>query len=761
MVRSPRILGVLFLVLGAPAAGAQVFSDNDLTIPTVGSANNSATENVDFGDVDSDGDWDAVFADGGDTGNDQNRIWINQGGAQNGFLGWFSDETSSRFPQIQQSGRDVEFVDFDGDGDLDLYSSNTSQSINQTNRWWTNMGGVQAGNEGFYVDQTAARWVGLGGAGSSISPSHLIDGGFIDWSCDCDFGDLDNDGDLDLVHSSYGGAFGGDVPTRIFLNSGLGEFSEFNPSGAQLLTQQIQDGDAGLWCSGLQEADTLDTSGAFCDIATTALDVDLGDLDGDFDLDIVLGAREEAPRVFRNRTVESGGSLGFRDVTADIFPIGAPTGMGHYEQELGDLDGDGDLDLLGVNWRAPFEELVYANAGNGIFNAPSVLPGSGSDDIEGDLLDFDLDGDLDVFIANFSGTDRLYRNDGNLNFVNVTQSNIPPYAAFSPRSLDADACDVDGDGDYDVLVAADDFDRNVLLTNNTNPSSGTDQHAPVVPNLEQAEARVPGPEPTVVRAHVFDNAPYYITWYVDCELRYSVNGGPTTSVPMRSSGGQVFRGELPGTLTGNICYSVAATDEYGQTGVSITRCFLATDPTSFTDSCSGDGGDQQGCTPCPCQNEMPPGTIGGCLNSSGQSGRLLASGSPSLGAADLRIEGTGLTPGSFMVLVSGAALAPLNPQNPCLGTGSGAPSAVLDGLRCAVSGTRRHGGRAVGADGTVGMGLTPGYGPPNGPAGGIGPSAGFSAGEVRHFQGFFREPPGSGCLTEQNTTQAVTVVWSP
>ncbi|MEM7516205.1 MAG: hypothetical protein AAF368_04675, partial [Planctomycetota bacterium] len=96
-------------------ANAQVFIDNTIDIPTSGSANNSSSENVDFGDVDLDGDWDAVFADGGDEGNDQNRIWINQGGLQSGLVGSFVDNTSTRFPQIQQTGRDIEFVDLDDD----------------------------------------------------------------------------------------------------------------------------------------------------------------------------------------------------------------------------------------------------------------------------------------------------------------------------------------------------------------------------------------------------------------------------------------------------------------------------------------------------------------------------------------------------------------------------------------------------------------------------------------------------------------------
>jgi len=274
------LVGLGILALGG-AAAAQNFTNASTQIPQGSPFNNSSTENVDFADIDQDGDWDAAFANGGDGGNDQSRIWVNNGFAQSGTIGFFTDKTSTQAPAISTDGRDIEFVDFDNDSDLDLYISNTSAISSQTNRWWTNMGHVQAGTTGFYQDQTAARWIGLGGAGSSIAPANVLgSGGFIDWSCDCDFGDLDNDGDIDLIHSSYGGVFGGQVPLRIFLNDGAGFFSEFDPAGFQLSGTTINNGDQGIWCEGTQSANTTDATGNFCDIASSTLDIELGDING-------------------------------------------------------------------------------------------------------------------------------------------------------------------------------------------------------------------------------------------------------------------------------------------------------------------------------------------------------------------------------------------------------------------------------------------------------------------------------------------------
>ena len=177
--------------------------------------------------------------------------------------------------------------------------------------------------------------------------------------------------------------------------------------------------------------------------------------------------------------------------------------------------------------------------------------------------------------------------------------------------------------------------------------------------------------------------------------------------------------------------------------------------------CNGDGGDQMGCTNCPCGNNALIGSVGGCLNSAGTSGRINRSGSGSISAGDLRLEMEGGVPMSLAVLVSGTALAPRNAANPCYGSDRGVQAIVLDGLRCAVQSKMRHELRPIAMDGSVGMGLTPGWGPPDGPTGGLAAQNGFLPGATRYFQIFYLEVPGAVCQTAQNSSQALSVTFTP
>ncbi|QDU65950.1 FG-GAP repeat domain-containing protein [Engelhardtia mirabilis] len=565
----PRsFLALAALVTLAPAVDAQVFLENTTAIPQDAPANNSNSEEVEFSDVDLDGDWDAGFADGGDYFNDQNRLWINQGGLQTGASGTFVDETATRFPTVNDASRDLDFADIDDDGDPDAYIANHAGIVNQTSKFWINTGGEQAGTLGYFVDETASRWVGLGGPGSSIAPTLVLPGGgFIDWSADGDFADLDNDGDLDLIHTSYGGAFGGQVPTRLFLNDGDGYFTEFNPSGFQLASVNIATGDPALWADGVQLNNTTDTTGVEADITTNGTDAEVYDIDGDLDLDLLLGAVNGPPRFFGNKLQETG-SLGFRDVTAVVLPLDDISPNGKYEVEVGDLDGDRDIDIIGINWgQGPFgyNEGVYELVGTS-YTYLGDLPNSWSDDEEGELLDFDNDGDLDVFIANFSGIDRLYENgDSGPVFGLVEVPAAEAGLASSPGvSRDADAADVDGDGDLDLFVTlGTPGSKNRFFENLTQVPDSTPPRVFGGEDLGDAPA---APGVRSIRVAVLDNAPQLVTAAATVEFTVRVDGVTIAAAPAKWSGGQVFRAEVPANLVGPVTLLPRAIDEGGNQG---------------------------------------------------------------------------------------------------------------------------------------------------------------------------------------------------
>jgi hypothetical protein len=640
-----RASALVAALVCAQQAGAQVFVNSPGNIPSGSPGNNSRTEQVDFADIDNDGDWDVGVADGGDCCNDQNRLWVNQGGLQGGTLGFFADATAAQAPLISDNSRDIEFVDFDSDGDPDIHSTNTSTLVNQACRFWTNQGGLQAGSAGSYVDETALRWVGLGGAGSSVPPSSVLgSGGFITFGQDQDFADVDNDGDLDLVAAVVGGGFSGSEPTRLFLNDGLGFFSEFNPSGFQLGVTPLE-GNPALWAEGLQQSGTINTTGAFADIMSVAIEVSLGDIDGDLDIDVLLGERMQTPRMFRNRMVETG-ALAFRDVTGLTWPQGWGNGTGKYEQDFADFDNDDDIDLYGMNWSAPaFNDLTLRGAGDGTFVQPTPLPGSNADEDGADFVDYDSDGDLDIHVAGFSGGDKLYQNvfaGGPLAFVQVTD---PVSGLGLSAARDVDTADVDGDGDYDLLRGCDLADTLLL-----NVLGIPDTTAPRLARLELLADHQSGLA-SPVRVQHYDNAPDYLAVGGTHELVYSDDGAPFVSTPMTWSGGQILRGELPASAVGNVRYFARSTDEHGNTGESNW---------ASVNTAGGCGG--QISTYCT-----------GKLNTDGCVPKIEFLGVPRLGGfLNFVLRGTGVLANANGLLIyskSGANSAPFNGGTLCVGAG--------------------------------------------------------------------------------------------
>jgi hypothetical protein len=162
-------------------------------------------------------------------------------------------------------------------------------------------------------------------------------------------------------------------------------------------------------------------------------DVDLGDLDGDGDLDAFV-ANDQRSQVWLN------------DGHA-VFTQGEQRTKTVSGLRLGDLDQDGDLDAVAVNTERSC--VIWLNDGSGTFTTGQRMP----DGVTGygvELGDVDADGDLDAYIAR-DGLNMLWLNDGHGELTDSGQrfgENHP----VNDISIGAVLADLDGDGDLDAFM---------------------------------------------------------------------------------------------------------------------------------------------------------------------------------------------------------------------------------------------------------------------------------------------------------------------
>lgn len=181
------------------------------------------------------------------------------------------------------------------------------------------------------------------------------------------------------------------------------------------------------------------------------------DYDGDGDLDLFVGFRQDAPnRLYRNDAgtfVDVAREMGVADLTDTRAAA------------WGDFDRDGDVDLfVGFTRKSNTAARLYRNDGRDkLF---TDVAGATGVDVVGEIrqpsfVDYDGDGDLDLFVAVRDAPNLLFRNDGT-RFVDVGQN---AGIADPRRTVGAVWFDMDTDGDLDVFVANQNGDLNGLFRN--------------------------------------------------------------------------------------------------------------------------------------------------------------------------------------------------------------------------------------------------------------------------------------------------------
>jgi enediyne biosynthesis protein E4 len=367
----------------------------------------------------------------------------------------FTNQAAMILGGASLNARSASLADIDNDGDLDLFFQGSSGArqlfrnnvVGSGTFDFTNISSSLASGLG---DSWSAAWgdydgngfvdvfVGQTNSGASgdvlsnngsgfTNPSSSIgldDPGFhqnVAWA------DMNNDRRLDLVIGMEG-------PERheIYLQGADGEFT---PVGA---------------ATGFQT-----------DFGYKAYGTAIGDTDGDGDLDVYISTCRSGGNIrnnfYENQLVETG-TLGFVDI-ADSN--GTQNLDNSYHAEFVDFDDDGKLDLFMVG--ADQEETrIFRNDGDNQFTdvaeslGHTLLSDVGGDLNGGKAIDYDNDGDLDLFMhdnlsRNGSNQARkLYRNDGDWNFVDVTtQVGI---ASTNEGAYDSVWGDLDLDGDQDLVA---------------------------------------------------------------------------------------------------------------------------------------------------------------------------------------------------------------------------------------------------------------------------------------------------------------------
>lgn len=474
-------------------------------------------------DLDGDGDLDILFPNA--------NGFFSQGPAEplvvliNDGSGTFSDDSA----QLNHSGwvRQVAVGDIEGDGDLDLFVPDG---------WGGAVLLFVNDGSGTFTDEASTRLDITTDAGSAR------------------FGDVDDDGDLDLLVGQWVAANG----MRLFLNDGSGNFTEAS-----------------------NQLPTIPSTGG-----TDLIDMDLFDADGDFDLDLLINTHGNGGIFWLND-----GAGTFTDASSD-FPPESSIGF-TYNPSACDVDGDGDLDVWYDNARNPLYEQLIINDGSAHFTDETTARVSGNVSVDDNgviCADIDNDGSLDAVVASLSGEERVLFNDGTGNFTASADS----FPAVGDSTLWLDFGDVNGDGRLDAITGQGEsgpFDNRLYLGNSSLP---VDTVAPSFRMVEEITAVGIGVSPVfhfaVVDRAVTDIGPRLTS------VTAVADGTPIDAAFM---GGDLFRVELPAVnAEATVTLQACATDRQGNSACSPETTYLVTDnpptPTPSPTPTPGPGGDGGG-----------------------------------------------------------------------------------------------------------------------------------------------------------------------
>lgn len=288
------------------------------------------------------------------------------------------------------------------------------------------------------------------------------------------WGDIDNDGDIDLlsVNNTY-------KPKYLHLNNGSGTFTSV-PAGN--FTKDVSYYHGASWIdfdrdgyldvfltnympTRFNELYKNNQNGTFTKVEDGVLSVtasqSVGNTWADYDNDGLEDLFIPENRGGSNKLYHNGGNGSFTEVTGSVVTNDGGFSVGSC---WGDIDNDGDLDLFVANASGKTNYL-YRNLGGGQFakdTASAAVKDAGQSHGCA-FIDLDNDADLDLYVTSDKGFKFLYMNDGTGHFSKRTNEVI---TANFGNAFGQSWCDIDHDGDLDVLVATHTKQPNKVFVNN-------------------------------------------------------------------------------------------------------------------------------------------------------------------------------------------------------------------------------------------------------------------------------------------------------
>jgi hypothetical protein len=355
--------GRIDLVAGGRSSGGLVWYKNpDWEKFTINSGTGHSTD-AEVGDIDGDGD------------NDLISLTISE-------IRWYENPEWTIHTIEKRELHDLELSDFDDDGDIDIVARNQGEF------------GHNGDALHFYRQDTPSSWEHRSLSIANGEGLHVVD--------------LDNDGDQDVViggswYENSGDIIGGDWTAHVYTSSWT------HPNAY----------------------------------------VSSGDINGDGRLDIVLSPSELAGETYRIAWFEAPSDPKMANWSEHIVTDGVEAV--HHFIDVADMDNDGDQDVVTAEMHQgdnPDEVKIYLNSGSGQSWAKQIIATTGSHSMR--AVDVDGDGDIDLFGANWKGSQvDLWENVTCKNSLDNWQRHVID-SAKPWRAVFITSADIDGDGNIDI-----------------------------------------------------------------------------------------------------------------------------------------------------------------------------------------------------------------------------------------------------------------------------------------------------------------------